>query len=409
MNILVITGCCLQENNSASLSHAAYINGMIKLGNDVDLLCASHEGVAVDDSIDMPKVTDLFEFDGTSLYEKIAGSRNRGRSEATASDLKGPVDSVKAENSNKTSLSRKMISGVKKTLRGMYGIYNPSIVWFYRAKKFRPKKNYDVVVSMAYPPVSHKLAGYMIKNKIICPKKWIQLWEDPWAEDLGNKDDYNKSKRAEGKLLDEAWDIVYVSPLTMINQQRIFPNNKSKMRWVPLSVYYDNNSVKYSQSENRYGYFGAYNPDVRNLQPFYEAAKNTGISVDICGSPFGLFESTDKISISPRLPVQELKHHEDNVNVIICLFNLGGGQIPGKIYQYAASNKIVLAILDGSEEEKRLIKEYYSKYNRFIFCENTVESITKAISDIESGSFGDVKNEAIDDFMSEKVAKQLLG
>ena len=61
------------------------------------------------------------------------------------------------------------------------------------------------------------------------------------------------------------------------------------------------------------------------------------------------------------------------------------------------------------KEEKRLIKEYYSKYNRFIFCENTVESITKAISNIESGSFGDVKNEAIDDFMSEKVAKQLLG
>ena len=407
MNILVITGCCLQENSSANLSHAAYINGMTRLGNDVDLLCASHKGVSVDNSICMPEVNALFEYDGTSLYEKISGSRNRDKSDAAVSE--GLSASPKVGNSNKTSFGQKMVSGVKKTLRSMYGIYNPSIVWFYRAKKFRPKKNYDIVVSMAYPPVSHKLAGYMIKNKIVRPKKWIQLWEDPWAEDLGNKDDYNKSKRAEAKLLDEAWDIVYVSPLTMINQQGIFPNNKSKMRWVPLSVYYDNNSVKYSQNKNRYGYFGEYNPHVRNLRPFYEAAKSAGINVDICGSPFGLFEGTDKISISPRLPVQELRHHEDNVNVIICLFNLGGGQIPGKIYQYAASNKIILAILDGSEDEKRLIKEYYSRYNRFIFCENTVESIKTAINNIENGNFGNVKNEAIDDFLSEKVAKQLLG
>lgn len=403
MNVLVITGCCLKENTSANLSHSSYINGMIKLGHNVDLLCVSDKDVDIDEHFKIPEVDNIYEYYGVSLYEKLAGKRKSIESHTNNTSEKSNV------NKEKVGVKRRVVKAAKKFIRGLYGIYNPSVVWYYRAKKFKSDTQYDRVVSMAYPPISHRVAGYLIKHKQIHTKKWVQLWEDPWATDLGNKDSFRRSKKAEGKLLNLGEDIVYVTPLTMKRQQEIFPENADKMRWIPLSTYYQSDLKENSFDVNRYGYFGDYNPKIRNLKPFYNAALNKSIYVDICGSPYGYLSSTEKISISPRLPVDELKAHENKVNVIICLFNLGGGQIPGKIYQYAAGNKTILAILDGSDDEKKVIREYYGKYNRFVFCENTVESITEAIDKIERNDLGNVKNEPVYDFSSEKLAKDLLG
>ena len=151
-------------------------------------------------------------------------------------------------------------------------------------------------------------------------------------------------------------------------------------------------------TENRYGYFGDYTPIARDLRPFYEAAKETGIRVNICGNPSNIFPSTDKITIHPRLPLDKLKPIEDQTNVLIFLCNRKGGQIPGKIYQYSATNKTVLFILDGTEEEQAVLREFFGKFNRYVFCRNTKEDIARAIRDIESGNTGNVKNDPIGDF-----------
>lgn len=407
MRILVISGYCPRDNHSAALSHNAYIEGLIKLGNRIDLLCYSEKNFKVDKQMAIPRIENKYEYDGLSLYEKLALKKERNDSPATNVTESSSVDS---KQNNVPSFKSKLVSKVKNSVRSLYGIYNPSIVWFRRAKRFKTNVHYDCVISMSYPQVSHLLANYLRSHKRVIADKWIQLWEDPWAADLGNVDGLKKCVKPEGKLLNEAEDIVYVSPITLIHQQELFPFAKDKMRWCPLAAYYNAEAIDYSGfKENHYGYFGDYTPYIRNLEPFYNVAVKKDISVDVCGSPSNLFPSKNRVAIYPRLPLGELKKHEDKANVVVCLFNLGGGQIPGKIYQLAATNKVILAILDGPEDEQAIIKEYFEKFNRFVFCQNNEQSISEAIDRIEANDLGDVSNEPIDSFSVEKVAKMLLG
>lgn len=75
------------------------------------------------------------------------------------------------------------------------------------------------------------------------------------------------------------------------------------MFWQPLPFYYQcDKKCDYRVSGNNYGYFGDYAPVARDLEPFYIAAKKTGIRVNICGNPNNLFSSTEQIHVYPRLP-----------------------------------------------------------------------------------------------------------
>ena len=90
------------------------------------------------------------------------------------------------------------------------------------------------------------------------------------------------------------------------------------------------------------------------------------------------------------------------------LCNRQGGQIPGKIYQYSATDKTILFILDGTEDEQAVLKDYFGKFNRYVFCRNTVEDITCAIRQIESGDIGSVRNVPLDDFEPAKIVTSIL-
>lgn len=402
MKILVISGCCLYQNTSANLCHRAYIQGFVELGHTVDLLTFSENNINIDRSILLPNIRNHYKYDGISLYEKLA-ARN------TASVVNETADTDNNTKQTRVSIKSRVINKTKRFVRSLYGIYNPTIVWYRRAKKFTTNEEYDVVVSLSYPQVSHLLAKTLIKKKRVKTKRWIQVWEDPWSIDLNNSDSYKKSLKAESKLLDSADEIIYVSPITLRRQHELFLNNKSKMKWFPLPSYYSDAESTIQNDRNYYGYFGDYSPNIRNLEPFYNVAVSKNLNVDICGSPANLFPSKNKVNIYPRLPLGELKKHEDKANVVVCLFNLGGGQIPGKIYQLAATNKTILAILDGPEDEQKIIRDYFEKYNRFVFCQNNEQSISEAIDKIENNDLGGVSNNPIDYFSVDKVAKTLLG
>lgn len=406
MRILVISGYNPYENSSANLSHNAYIKGMTELGHKVDLLCFSDSDGKKRINESNSSYLDLnhiYMYDGLSYYEKLS------RKSAKPIEINTDELSASTNTSPSAGLKQKVFSKTKRMIRSIYGVYNPSIVWYFRARKFANKEKYDIVVSMSYPQVSHLLAKYLIKKNRVRCNKWIQLWEDPWAADLGNMDGFEKCVKPEGNLLNAAEDIVYVSPITMEHQKQIFPANKTKMRWCPLASYYRADLVEFSSDENHYGYFGDYSPNIRNLKPFYNVAVKMRLHTEICGSPDDLFKSEGNVKIFPRMPLEQLKEHENKANVVICLFNLGGGQIPGKIYQLAATNKIVVAILDGPEEEQTIIRGFFEKYRRFVFCQNNEQSISEVIDSIENNNFGGVSNEPIDCFSVEKVAKVLLG
>lgn len=408
MRILVINADCIQTNTSANLCHISYIKGMIDLGYDVSLLSVDESDYTIDDSIVIPPEVNSIKIKSISLYEKLSNKLIR-KSEGTITipaKTKKDEESVDPEKPKKLA---RLVYVIKKKILALYGVYNIYAPFIKKSQKFKSKLVYDYVISLSSPDASHMAAYRLIKSKKVKSKCWIQLWEDPWYKDAYGLNDNIKVYNEEKKLLKYAEHVCYVSPLTMNIQRELYPESAYKMYWQPLPYYYSNSANNEINSQKKsYGYFGDYAPESRNLEPFYTAAKYEGIIVNICGRPYGLFDSTDKISIFPRLSLKELLPIENKTNVLVFLCNKIFGQIPGKIYQYSATYKTILFILDGTDEEKKVLKEYFSKFNRFVFCENTVEDIKRAIRDIENGDLHGAVNRPLDDFEPKKIIENIL-
>ena len=340
MQILVIMGDCITVNTSANLCHLAYLYGLAADGHNITLLSADSPVYDHDPSMKIPEGIKTVYYDGVTLYEKIS------RRKKSALKSYGRKDTINNENKNRSVKSSiiKSLKNIWLSAYGPHGVYSKIIK---TASSYKSDVLYDYVLSLSTPPSSHLLAHNLLKEKHIHAKHWIQIWEDPWYGDVygfnGKKSIYREEKR----LLSFAEKVCYVSPLTLKNRQELFPESADKMYWQPLPYYYKSDGdLQKGFDNNQYGYFGDYVPVSRNLEPFYKAAVQCKIPINICGSPSDLFPSTDQIHIYPRLPLCELKPIENNTNVLVFLCNRQGGQIPGKIYQYSATNKTILFISD---------------------------------------------------------------
>lgn len=400
MKILVINGDCIQTNTSANLCHVAYINGLVNAGHEVTLLSADRENRNLDTSISIPSSVKHYTYRGMTLYEKLSLKKRDGNRMA-ASPLPG-------NQAVKKGVKGKIIAKAKFFVLSCYGLHGIYAKFVKKAQKFRSEVIYDYILSISTPVTSHLLAHNLIKACHIQGKHWIQIWEDPWYSDAYGFNGLKKIYKEEKRLLSFAEKVCYVSPLTLANQKKLFPESANKMYWQPLPYYYESQKTKQETKKNCYGYFGDYAPVARDLFPFYQAAKQTGIQVNICGNPQTLFSSTENIAIHPRLPLKELKPIEDATNVLVFLCNRKGGQIPGKIYQYSATYKTILFILDGTEEEKRVLRDYFEKFDRYVFCDNNEKDIIRAIQQIEHGKNCMVKNEPIEYFSPEEAVNRIL-
>lgn len=403
MKILVVNADCVFVNTSANLCHLAYLKGLSEAGHQVELLCADSKFRHVDPNMTLPENVQCRTYPGISLYERVSIQAGH-----KPSDHVTPISDTGSEE-KKSALPHRLIRFAKRQVLSLYGVHGIYSTFVRKASAFRGSAEYDYVLSISTPTASHLLAYRLLKSGHVAAKHWIQIWEDPWASDAYGFNGKDKVFREEKRLLGLAEKVCYVSPLTLRNQQHLFPESAEKMFWQPLPYYYKDSAVKQQTFDhNVYGYFGAYYPAARDLQPFYEAAKETGVEVNICGDPANLFPATKHIHILPRLPLDELKPIEDRTNVLIFLCNRKGGQIPGKIYQYSATNKTILFIMDGTEDEQRVLKEYFDQFNRYVFCQNTVLDIAEAIRRIESGDLGGVQNVPLDDFDPVKTITNIL-
>lgn len=403
MRILVVIADCVFVNSSANLCHLAYLKGLSDAGHEVELLCSDSKYRQVDPNMELPESVQCRTYSGLSLYERLSIRAGHKHANNVTSVFKAGSKEKSA------ALPHRLIRFAKRQVLSLYGVHGIYSTFIRKASAFRGSAEYDYVLSISTPTASHLLVHRLLKSGRVAAKHWIQIWEDPWASDVYGFNEKDKVFLEEQRLLSFAEKVCYVSPLTLRNQQRIFPESAEKMFWQPLPYYYRNIAEEQiSFGHNVYGYFGAYYPAARDLQPFYDAARETGVEVNICGDPSNLFPATEQIRIHPRLPLHELKPIEDCTNVLVFLCNRRGGQIPGKIYQYSATNKIILFIMDGTEEEQLVLKEYFGQFNRYVFCQNTKEDIASAIRWIESGNLGNVQNVPLDNFNPVKTITNIL-
>lgn len=356
----------LYYNTSATIRTCGIIRGVKKLGNVCDVLTleTSELDYAYDSSNKQfvnNYVDNYYTFPKNNSYEKI---------------------------NTKKEKKQNVIKKIVKNIYNFFAIYDGQKINCNNVEKVKLDFNdYDKIISFSDPKSSHLIVLKLLKQKKInnIHEKWIQCWGDPWLLDISNKS--NKKdfliRKEESKILSLGNKIIYTSPFTLIEQKRLYPKYGGKMEYVNQCVkdLIRNETLDINKKEFKLGYFGAYHSNIRNIIPLYDYANKFRIPLEIYGRSNLKLDTTEFVKVMDNIPASEIEKKEDEVSVLICLCNKEGTQIPGKIYYDAIYKKPIILILDGKDTIE--FRKYFSTFNRYILCDNTIESISKAVDFIK--------------------------
>lgn len=384
MKILYITSTPLEYNSSANIRNIAIIKGLQKLGNEVSSLSSE----VVNNSIYSNDISEIINVKNRYWLKLGAIQHNI-------------TNNINQKNNLKRIIKNKIYKIYTK-----FSIYDPKKTLVSKVSKDFIKEKFDLIISSSDPKSSHLIAERLIELNPNITKKWIQYWGDPFVGDI-NKNSIipaNVIKREEERLIGLCDEVVYVSPFTLEQQQKNYPKYKHKMKFIPIPYIEEKIFTKVSNSKITLGYFGDYKSSDRNIKPLYEAIiKNNDCYLNICGNSDIKLEVKENVSIRPRQKMNVVEELEKNSDILVCICNKKGTQIPGKIYHYAATNKPILIILDGDRKEE--LRKYFEGFNRYKLCENTKEDIIKTIKDIINER---VEYKPLSLLSSEKIAKEFI-
>lgn len=408
MKVLYVVGSNLTKNTSANISHNAYVQGLLEYNCEVDIIMAKSSWGIHDLSLPIFQEAAYYIYNSTpkrdfvrNVVKKILNKTSTATNEVKTYG----IDYIE----NGKSIGSIVFSTLKKFNQFFLKTKSPYRLeyhWLKTASKFKSEKKYDLVISNSCPEASHKLVDILLKKNRINAKRWIQIWEDPWFLDIyGGMNE--RIKEEEHLLLKAASEVYYVSPLTLKYQQDFFSDCKDKMKHLPLPYLQISQNKDFKESECCFGYFGDYYSNTRNLLPFYTALKQLNFKGIICGDSDQDFKSDGNLTIHGRVSLERVIEYQSQSSVLVHLCNLRG-QIPGKIYHYSATNKPILFILDGTHDERETLKQYFSQFNRYYFCVNSVKSILNALQELSSSTHSDILNTPVQQFSPRAVIKQLV-
>lgn len=365
MNILFVTLCPVDLSTSAMLRNKALIQGFVNNGNKVSILTieSSEENSFYDKSIVWNKDINIIKLNSNRAYTSL---------------LK--------EEKNILGIIKKKIIPLVRQIYHYLSIFDNTVFIAKAAEPTSlPNDYYDLIISSSDPKSSHIAVERLIK-KGLKYNKWIQYWGDPLTLDITRENKYPISllKKIESNILTRADAIIYVSPLTLEKQKSLFPSHANRMKFIPIPYLESKIYNKKINSKAKIGYFGDYPSGIRNLFPFYEACEKQidEIEVEIVGNSDLNLSNTENIMVLGRKTRNQVEYMEEQSDILVCLLNKTGTQIPGKLYHYAATDKAILVILDGEYKEE--IKSYLNTFNRYLFCENNEESIYHTINEIKN-------------------------
>jgi len=361
LKILYITATPLEYNSSANMRNIALIKGLEELGNEVSTLSSDfcEDSIYIESIESKVKLKDRYWIKLGQLQSNIT---------------------------NKVNSKNKFKKKVKEKLYKIYtkfSIYDPRKTLTSKIKKGLVNSKFDLIISSSDPKSSHLLAEKIIQLNPDITKMWIQYWGDPFCGDINRNTIIPDFfiKREEKRLIKKCDKVVYVSPFTLERQQKIYKEYKEKMVFVPIPFLKEKVYKNVKNEKVVLGYFGDYNSKDRNINHLYNVVKeNIKLELNICGNSDITLKEKENIKIKTRQKTSILTSLEEVVDILICICNRSGTQIPGKIYHYAATNKPILIILDG--QNRKELKRYFEGFDRFELCNNNEKDIEKAILNI---------------------------
>lgn len=366
-NLLFVRTRPFESNTSSSIRAIATADLLHKCGYEITLL-TTNAGISNNDELkEYPSIKKIIRIPVSGAYEAIRQVKNFPES--------------------KSSIKNRLIVKAKEIYKE-FKVVDPLSIVVRQVDSVMEQldRKYDIVVSCSDPKSSHLLAQAVLQRGVCC-EKYVQFWGDPLLNDISRNFRIPRFmvKREEEKLLKMATMVFYVSPYTLMSQKRTFENKANIMDCL-LPAYKDERITKPVTVVKTIGYFGDYYSNIRNIRPLYEAVKKSDYNFVIYGQSDICLESNERISINGRISREKIAEKEDDVDLLICLCNNSGTQIPGKLYQYAATNKPILVINDGEID----LEELFGHYGRFMFANNNVESIKAALKIVGESDFKDL-------------------
>lgn len=381
MKILYITSYPLEYSSSANMRNIALIKGLLENGNEVHTLSTilDKDSSLYDNSLLNINISKRYWIELGSVHKKIQLKKDQ--------KLK------------------------KKIIEIAYKIYMKINLYDSRAKLAKKVNDlkiddkYDLIISSSDPKSAHLFAEELIKANPKITKKWFQYWGDPFVSDINRKSWVPKFvvKKEENRLLGICNKVIYVSPFTLEEQKKMYLKYKEKMLFLPIAYIEEKIFPNIKNDHITIGYFGDYKKNDRNIKELYDCCKNNNYKLYIAGYSDITLNNTNNIKIMPRQNKSIIDEYEKKCDILICICNKKGTQIPGKIYHYSCTNKPILILLDGNNNEK--MKEYFESYRRFFVCHNKLNEINKEIERIKSDN---KKYEPCKKLNSKNIAKQLI-
>lgn len=393
MNILFVTLNPVDTNSSAMIRNRALINGFLENECNIEVLT-------------IPVVQTLPSYDTSMKFDKsIIVSRLYSNNVYRGL--------IKSDDTFIGGLKTKMVP-IFRYAYHKFSLFDNTINYVSAVNtEVLQLKKYDIVISSSDPKSSHYVVKRLIE-KGLNYKKWIQYWGDPMTIDITNKTALPKRyiKYRENEILKLADRIIYVSKFTLNNQKKLFPKLKEKMFFLPIPYL---QKKLYPLKKNiiknfNVSYLGDYHSKIRNLKPLYETLvnlKEEGFSFTVAGNTDLHLAENSNIKILPRVNQNVIEHIEKESDLLVCILNKQGTQIPGKLYHYAATNKPILVVLDGEISQKEELKNYLMDFNRYIICDNNFDQLRSKLLEIKK-NYNLLDNEPSPFFEPAVIAKKFL-
>lgn len=394
MKILFITADNIFGTASSNIRNVSLINGLCQEGHCVDIL-----------TFEVNKDAKKFDSNIEKKLENCKFFFLKNKSLQKAFSLKKNV----SKSNEKESIKDKVKLFFYRKIKAFYLNYIAVDTLIDAVNKVNlkdfPDNTYDIIISSSDPIASHKLAEKYMKAK--GERKWYQYWGDPLYYDITRQTKKrSKLKKIEQGYLSKAYKVVYTNPMAMEEQMELFPEQKNKLFYVPTPFAFAVAKNDEREYEYDYGYFGSYMKCVRNILPLCESARKNGKKLLIVGGGDQNIDVDENVKTMPFQPINVVTELEGKCRTLVCLCNQSTNnqkciQIPGKIFHYAMTNNSILVI--GADERT---KEFLSKYNRFIFSDNSLLALNRIMVEKEEQS--EIKNSPIKQWECNAVARRFL-
>ena len=136
LRVLVVTGANLKKNESANLSHIAFIKGFCDCGYDVTVISKKSDADIIDESISMPDGVDWRQYETSRMYKHISKERRNSIHHE--------------ERREKKSLKIIIYTKLREFIKSLYGVYGFNQIWINNSvKSFKDSKEYDLMISIS--------------------------------------------------------------------------------------------------------------------------------------------------------------------------------------------------------------------------------------------------------------------